>query len=69
VTSEPVPPVEVKRGADPVLLIVAVFTLVIAGYAILEDATAIRFDFRWFLAIGATVAGLWLLLASLRRKS
>lgn len=60
--------VEAKRGIDPVMLIVAVFTLLIAGFAIIEDHVSIRFDFRWFLAVGAAVAGGSLLLTSLRRK-
>jgi hypothetical protein len=57
-----------RRGPDPLALLVGLATLVMAVFAFVGELPAVDVDPRWLLAGGAAVVGLVLLVSSLRGR-
>ena len=60
--------IRMRRGPDPLALVVGVLTLGMAVAAFTGQLPVITFDPRWLIAAAAAVVGALLLLGSLRRR-
>lgn len=61
-------PTRVRRGPDPIALLVGLVCLAVATLAMVSPTTLVAVDPRWVLAGAAVVIGVGALLTTVRRR-